>query len=72
MYVLPGMTLNWYMEYVSLKSMEVTHSPACREVLVVSGVSILNDTVFKILFRVLRSEIGLHWFWNQKKSVVKP
>ena len=26
--------------------MEVTHSPVCREVLIVSGVSILNDCVF--------------------------
>ena len=45
---------------MSLKSMEVTHSPACREVLIVSGVSILNDSVFRKVFKVLRSKIGLH------------
>ena len=48
-------------KYASLKSMEVTHSPACREVLIVSGVSILNDSVFKNLFSALRSKMGLHW-----------
>ena len=40
--------------------MDVTHSPACREVLIVSGVSILNDSVFKKVFKVLRSRMGLH------------
>ena len=39
--------------------MEVTHSPALREVLIVSGVSILNDCVFSML----RSKIGHHRFW---------
>ena len=38
--------------------MDVTPSPVWREVLIVSGVSILN--VFKNLFRVRRSSIGLH------------
>ena len=47
-------------KYASLESMEVTHSPACTEVLIVSGVSILNDSVFKKVFKVLRSRIGLH------------
>ena len=47
-------------KYVSLKSVEVTNSPACKEVLIVSGVSTLNDSVFKNLFRVLRSKIGLY------------
>ena len=38
----------------------MTHSPDCREVLIVSGVSILNDSVFKKVFKVLKSRIGLH------------
>ena len=45
---------------MSLKSMDVTHSPVCREVLIVSGISILNDSVFRKVFKVLRSKIGLH------------
>ena len=32
--------------------MEVTHSPTYREVLIVSGVSILNDSVFRKVFKV--------------------
>ena len=47
-------------KYTSLKSMEVTHSPACREVFIVSGVSILNDSVIRKVFKLLRSRIGLH------------
>ena len=47
-------------KYASLKSMEVTHSPACMEVLLVSGVSVLNDSVFWKVFKVLRYKIGLH------------
>ena len=50
---------------MSLKSMDVTHSPACREVLIVSGVSILNDLVFKKVFKVLRSRTGC-WVWVPK------
>ena len=51
---------NWYMEVWVLKSMDVTHSPACREVLIASGVSILNDSEFTEVFKVLRSRTGLH------------
>ena len=40
--------------------MDVTHSPACREVLIASGVSILNDSEFKKVFKVLRSRTGFH------------
>ena len=47
-------------KYTSLKSMEVTHSLAWREVRIVSGVSILNDCVFKNSFSLLRSKIGRH------------
>ena len=47
-------------KYASLKSMDVTHFPTWREVLMVSGVSILNDPVFKKVFKVLRSRMGLH------------
>ena len=43
-----------------MKSMDDTHSPVWREVVIVSGVSILNFSVFSNLFRVLRSKIGLH------------
>ena len=42
---------------MSLKSMEVTHSPFCMEVLMLSGVSILKVSDFKYLFRELRSRI---------------
>ena len=61
-------------KYASLKSMDVTHSPAWREVLIVSGVSILNVPVFKKVFKVLRSRIGLHRLLGlgTKKLVVKP
>ena len=52
MHVLPGLTVNWYMD--------VTHSPDCREVLIVSGVSILNDSVFRKVFKVLRSRTSLY------------
>ena len=40
--------------------MDVTHSPACREVLIVSGVSILNDSVFRKVFKLLRFRTSLH------------
>ena len=46
---------------MSLKSMDVTHSPDFREALIVSGVSFLNESEFKTVFRVLRSRIGIHW-----------
>ena len=45
---------------MSLKSMEVTHSRTCREVLIVCGVSILNDSVFRKVFKMLRAKTGLH------------
>ena len=57
-------------KYASLKTMKNTHSPACREVLIVSSVSILNDFVFRNVFKVLRSKIGVSppvvWFGYQK------
>ena len=73
-HVLPGLTVNWYVEVCFLKSMDVTHSPAWREVLIVSGFSILNVPVFKKVFKVLRSGIGLHRLLGlgTKKPVVKP
>ena len=40
--------------------MDVTHSPVCKEVLMVSGVSILKVSDFRYLFSELRSIIGLH------------
>ena len=45
---------------VSLKSMDITHSPVCMEVLLLSADSMLNYSNFKNLFRVLRSRIVLH------------
>ena len=60
-YVLPGLC-NGISKYESLKSIEVTHSPACREVLIFSDVSILNDSVFRNrkVLKVHRFKIGLH------------
>ena len=43
-----------------MKSIEVTHSPCCREVLMVSGVSILNFSTLRKRFSLLRSRMGLH------------
>ena len=48
MHVLTGLTVNWYVEICIL------------EILLVSGVSILNDSVFRKVFKMLRSKIGLH------------
>ena len=45
---------------MSLKSMDVTHSPVCREVQIIFGVSILNFSSLRNLLRLLRSSIGLH------------
>ena len=45
-------------KYESLKSMDVTHSSAYRKVPFVPGVSILNDSFFKNLFKLWRSSIG--------------
>ena len=47
-------------KYASLKSMDVTHSAAWREVLIVSGVSILNFSALRNLLLLLRSSRGLH------------
>ena len=58
-HVLPGLTELVCGSMCPLKSMEVTHSPICREVLIVSLVSILNDSVLRKVFKVLRSRIGL-------------
>ena len=55
---------------MSLKSMDVTHLPFCKQVLMLSGVSILYFSEFRYLFSGLRSSIGLHsLFCNQNKSV---
>ena len=59
MYFLDRLRIGMW-KYASLKSMDVTHSPAWREVLIVSGVSILNVPVFKKVFKVLRTRTGLH------------
>ena len=40
--------------------MDVTHSSVCKEVLILSGVSILNFSDFRNLLSELRSRIGLH------------
>ena len=63
-------------KYASLKSVEVTHSPACREVLIVSGVSILNDSVFRKVFMCSRCSgprkvsTGF-WVWVPKIACCK-
>ena len=44
----------------SLKSSNVTHSPCCGEIRIVSGVSIFNVFMVKNLLRALRSKIGRH------------
>ena len=69
MYLLPGLTLNWYVEVCILEVYGGNPPPAWREILIVS-VSILNFSVFRNWFRVLRSPpvIG---FVDQKKPVVK-
>ena len=40
--------------------MDVTQSPVCKEVLILSGVSILNFSDFRNLFSELKSRICLH------------
>ena len=57
------------MEVGILESMDVTHTTVCREVQIVSGVSILNFSALRNLLKLLRSSIGLHMlfgFWDQK------
>ena len=49
-------------ELASPKSSDVTHSPFCKEIRIVSGVSILNVFTAKNLFRALRSKIGCHFY----------
>ena len=44
---------------MSLKSMEVTDSYVCCEVLIVPGVSILNYSVFMKAFKVLSAKMSL-------------
>ena len=58
---------------MSLKSIDVTHSPFCNEVLMDSGVSILNFSAFRYLFSELSSRIGLHLLlgFETKKSLLK-
>ena len=67
-HILPGLIV-----YVCLKSMEVTHSPVCREVLIVSGVSILNNCVWEGVqgAQVQNGSLPVG-FGYKKKSVVKP
>ena len=57
---------------MSLKSMDVTHSLLCKEVLMLSGVSILKVSDFRYLFSELRSRIGhLLLGIGTKKSLLK-
>ena len=48
-----------YGSSLSLKSIEATHSSCWREVLMVSGVSILNFFALRKRFSLLRSRIGV-------------
>ena len=50
----------WYVEVCVVEIYEGNPPPACREVFIVSGVSILNDSVFGKVFKVLWSKMGLH------------
>ena len=59
--IFPGLFLYWNMDILApLKSIEVTHSPCWTDVLMVSGVSILNFSALRKRFSLLRSSIGLH------------
>ena len=58
-HLLPGLGLNWYVE-VCVFIIYGGNSLPYIEVLIVSGVSILNDSVFSNVFKLLKSKIGLH------------
>ena len=64
MHVLPGLTVS---VYASFKSMEVTHYPACKEVLIVSGVSILNDSVRGVVqgTELQDRSSNAYWVWEK-------
>ena len=64
-WVFPGLDVYWDVEVgvLEVHGLEVMHSPGWREVLIDFGVSVLNFSVFRNLFRVLRSKIGLHCCW---------
>ena len=51
--------MNWYVE-VSILEIYGGNPLPCKEILILSGVSILNDPVSRKVFKVLRSKIGLH------------
>ena len=73
--IFPGLFLYWYVEVGILKSIEVTHSPCWREVLMVSGVSILNFSALRKRFNFLRSRMGLQrlfGFGTKKSRLKKP
>ena len=46
------------------ESKDVTHSPVCREVRIISGVSILNFSALRNLLRWLKFSIGLHMLFG--------
>ena len=73
-HVLPGLTVNWYVEVCFFEIYGCDPLPCLEGGSYVSGVSILNVPVFKKVFKVLRSRIGLHRLLGlgTKKPVVKP
>ena len=55
---------------MSLRSMEVTHSHVWREVLIVSGLSILHFSVLRNLLRLLRSSIALDLLFDFRPTLL--
>ena len=69
--IFPGLFLYRDMEV----SIEVTHSPCQRDVLMVSGVSILYFSVLRKRFNLLKSSMGLHLllgFGTKNSRLKKP
>ena len=60
MQVFPGLWVYWDID-VSLKSMDYTHSPVCKVVLMLFDVSILNFSDIRYLFSELRYRIAFHF-----------
>ena len=69
----PGLGVYWDIEASVLKSMDVIHLPFCKEVLMLSGVSISNVSDFRYLFNELGSRIVLHLLlgFGTKKNLLK-
>ena len=64
MHVLPGLCVYWNVEIGVLEVYGCYPFCILREVLIFSSVFILNFSVFRNLFRVLRSKIGPHLLFD--------